>query len=128
MTDRRPVMSHAPPRDTPDPAPPAPRAGDGPPLLPASGPTAEPFRPDDRLARLLGGGLTFFYILRMEGTTFRAAWVGDHITGILGYTVEEALRPDWWKERVHPEDLPRTLANHAGLLTSGHLVHEYRFR
>lgn len=102
----------------------------GRPPLPASGPAAEPFQLDagDRFAQVFGVGLTFFFVLRQEHGVFRVAWVGENVSAILGYSVAETLQPDWWIARVHPDDRPRALANHAILLSRGHLVHEYRFR
>src|SRR5262245_41451635 len=100
------------------------------PLMPASGPAAEPFRPGagDDLAPLLSLGLSFFYVLRNEGGAFRVAWVGENITAILGYTPAEARVPNWWIERVHADDVAAIRAGHDRLLADGHLAHEYRFR
>ena len=56
-----------------------------------------------------------------------ANWVSKNIERLLGFTVEEALDPAWWDAHVHPDDLPRVLAEKAALFTNGYLVEQYRF-
>ena len=47
----------------------------------------------------------------------------------LGYEREEYLgSPEFWRSRVHPEDLARIEKGYARLFEEGHLSNEYRFR
>lgn len=64
----------------------------------------------------------------LEGTPgdgFRPTYRSPSVKRILGYTVEEASRPEWWDETVHPDDREMarsTFAKTAGKTASG----EYR--
>ena len=46
----------------------------------------------------------------------------------MGYRPEEVASPEWWMERLHPEDRESVLAKVPDLLAKGHLEREYRFR
>jgi PAS domain S-box-containing protein len=48
---------------------------------------------------------------------------------VLGYEPDQYLKdPDFWRARVHPEDLPEVEAGAAKLFEEGQYVAEYRFR
>jgi diguanylate cyclase (GGDEF)-like protein/PAS domain S-box-containing protein len=60
----------------------------------------------------------------------RGTWGGAH-SEILGYAnLDNVTEISWWKERVHPDDLPRVLASYEAALESGAETwsEEYRFR
>lgn len=60
---------------------------------------------------------------------YAATFISDNITSILGYTPQEFLTtPDFWLERIHPDDRDKTLQNLASLFTEKKHTHEYRFR
>jgi PAS domain S-box-containing protein len=80
------------------------------------------------LGDLFSASPTFLHLLRYDGVTFRGVWVGGSVTRLFGYTPEEACRPGWWIENVHPDDRAAAVADQAALFRDGHLVHEYRFR
>src|SRR5207247_691341 len=64
-----------------------------------------------------------------SGETPHPTWLSENVREMMGYTVEEALWPDWWMEGVHPEDLPRVRAEiEHELFAHGWLAQEYRFR
>lgn len=81
-----------------------------------------------RLQHTLASSPAAIYTLRVEHDVYLPLWISDNMAWVLGYTVEEALDPDWWRTRVHPDDLPGTTEDHQGLLSNDHLVREYRFR
>ncbi len=58
----------------------------------------------------------------------RATRMTANMQRVLGYTVEEALGPDWWPANVHPNDLHlgRTVFEHLHLEDA--FEYEYRFR
>lgn len=59
----------------------------------------------------------------------RATFISTNIKQILGYTPEEFLsEPDFWADRVHPEDIERIFAELSNLFLHGKHLHEYRFR
>ncbi|MEO7932854.1 MAG: PAS domain S-box protein [Chthoniobacterales bacterium] len=51
-----------------------------------------------------------------------------NIVQILGYLPEEALRPEWWTEQLHPEDEERVLASLQETFNHGTSRTEFRLR
>ncbi len=61
------------------------------------------------------------------------AFIGTFMTGnverILGHRASDfSERPHFWKEHVHPDDLPRVLQSVEMVLREGHGKNQYRFR
>jgi PAS domain S-box-containing protein len=81
-----------------------------------------------RLERMLAASTAVLYATRIEGGRAVPAWVSDNVARITGYTVAEALAPDWWTGALHPDDRAHVLAEIPRLLERGDLVTEYRFR
>jgi PAS domain S-box-containing protein len=80
-----------------------------------------------RLEHVVTSSPAVLHSLALDGRILKANWVSRNIERLLGFTVEEALAPGWWDAHVHPEDLPRVLAEKEGLFTTGYLLEEYRF-
>lgn len=80
-----------------------------------------------RLEHVLGATPTVLYVLKIKGEKLLPVWVSASITRILGYSLDEAMQPDWWESNVHPEDRDRCLENIQTLLEKDGLTHEYRF-
>ncbi|SDU19564.1 PAS domain S-box-containing protein [Verrucomicrobium sp. GAS474] len=63
-----------------------------------------------RLGEALAKNPTLFYSLQV-GTGKNGGIVPDYISenvnGILGYSVDEAMRPSWWTAHLHPDDHDR---------------------
>jgi PAS domain S-box-containing protein len=76
-------------------------------------------------ARQLTGG-----DLQLQGNRrLRADVHKQNVKELLGYDREEYLdSPDFWRARVHPEDLSRIEKDYARLFEEGRLANEYRFR
>jgi PAS domain S-box-containing protein len=84
------------------------------------------YESEQRLLHLLSVSPVIIYTL--EPDTFRLIWVSPNINEIIGYTVSEALKPEWWLENINPEDRERAKEMSSRVLTEGTIVHEYRFR
>jgi PAS domain S-box-containing protein len=81
-----------------------------------------------KLARLLGVSPAVIYSFKAKDD-FAPIFVSDNITRLFGYAVREYLDdPNFWRERVHPEDLPRIEAEIGDLFKEGEHALEYRFR
>ncbi|QOJ22617.1 MAG: EAL domain-containing protein [Gammaproteobacteria bacterium] len=80
-----------------------------------------------RLSHLLAASPMVLYNLRFTGSTLQPAWVSENIERLFGYTVEEALAPDWWLSHLHPDDRELAMARQFTLLTDDQLTHDYRF-
>lgn len=81
------------------------------------------------LERVLGssGAILFRLSVKEDGPP-RAQWISRSVQSILGYTLEEALQPDWWPTGLHPDDRTATIERMAEVFEDGRTVQEYRFR
>lgn len=60
---------------------------------------------------------------------YAATFISDNIEAMLGYTPHEFLTtPDFWVDRVHPDDRERVIAGLGDLFLHGYHTHTYRFR
>ncbi len=81
-----------------------------------------------RLHVLLDAAPSVIYSFAASGD-FAPTFVSANIKTLLGYEPEEYLEhADFWRESVHPEDLPEVEANQVQLFRSGRHFSEYRFR
>lgn len=81
----------------------------------------------ERLNHLLEASPTVLYAMRIGRLPSSPNWISESITRLFGYTIEEALKPDWWLTHLHPEDRDRAV-NETLKLGQGHsLRHDYRF-
>src|SRR5215813_13964552 len=80
-----------------------------------------------RMAQLLTGSPAVIYSYRATGD-FAPTFVSENITDWLGYETEEYLQnADFWRSRVHPDDLARVEAESSALYKNGRHTVEYRF-
>jgi len=81
-----------------------------------------------RLATLLKSAPAVIYSFKATGD-FAPIFVSDNIKGLLGYCPDAYLKnADFWRGRVHPDDLRRVEAEQAKLFEEGLHTAEYRFR
>jgi PAS domain S-box-containing protein len=82
-----------------------------------------------QLQHVVASSPAVLFTLAIDGEELRPTWVSENIQEMLGYPAEEVFQPNWWQERVHPEDLQRVLAAiQQGLFAHARLADEYRFR
>jgi adenylate cyclase len=82
----------------------------------------------DRLVRLMSSAPAVIYSYRATGD-FAPTFVSENIKQWLGYEPEEYLEnADFWRDRVHPEDLARVEAESSNLYKNRRHAVEYRFR
>jgi len=57
-------------------------------------------------------------------------WHNEAYTTTFGYAPDEVISPDWWRERIHPEDKEQVLSTLDGVLKDGQdrWMARYRFR
>ena len=60
------------------------------------------------------------------GGDWGATFISSKVTDILGYSVQECLDPDWWKNAIHPEDGDRVFSGLTALDKHDRHSHEYR--
>ena len=82
----------------------------------------------DRLATLLSSSPSVIYSFEARGD-FAPTFVSENIRRVFGYDPSEYLvDPDFWRDRVHPDDLARVEAEISHLFGNGVHAVEYRFR
>ena len=82
----------------------------------------------ERLARLLSSSPAVIYSFKATGN-FAPTFVSDNIIAVFGYAPAEYLEdPSFWRERVHPDDLPRVDDAISAFFQNGVQAVEYRFR
>ncbi|CAN5139374.1 hypothetical protein BH11PSE11_BH11PSE11_05490 [soil metagenome] len=80
-----------------------------------------------RLRQLLAASPTILYALRIEGERMVSVWVSENITQVFGYSIEECLRPGWWRDNLHADDREQVLLSYGRIFTEHSVLHEYRF-
>src|SRR4029077_12289141 len=81
----------------------------------------------DRLVHLLSCAPAVIYSYKATGD-FAPTFVSENITDWLRYEPEEYLEnPDFWRSRVHPDELPAVEAKSVQLYKKGRHTVEYRF-
>jgi two-component system, sensor histidine kinase and response regulator len=80
------------------------------------------------LSRLLNASPAVIYCRQASGN-YQPTFVSDSVVELFDVTPREYFdTPDLWKERVHPDDLPRISAWIDRTFTDGHRSIEYRYR
>ena len=81
----------------------------------------------DRLVRLLSSAPAVIYSYKATGD-YAPIIISENIKSVLGYEPGEYLEnADFWRDRVHPDDLAAVEAESARLFTKGRNTVEYRF-
>ena len=81
-----------------------------------------------RISTLLESAPAVIYSFKASGD-FAPTFVSENIKRLLGYRPDEYLKnADFWRTRVHPEDVDAVEAEQARLFEAGHHTAEYRFR
>jgi two-component system, sensor histidine kinase and response regulator len=81
-----------------------------------------------RLTLLLGAAPSVIYSFCASGD-FAPTFISTNIAHMLGYSPDQYLKEsDFWRSRVHPDDLPEIEAKQADLFENGEHLVEYRFR
>jgi PAS domain S-box-containing protein len=82
----------------------------------------------DRLVHLLSSARAVIYSFNASGD-FAPTFVSQNIKSVFGYDAKEYLEnANFWRERVHPDELPKVEAKSVRLFKKGHHTIEYRFR
>src|SRR5262249_4319331 len=81
----------------------------------------------DRLSKLLSASPAVIYGYRASGD-FAPSYVSDNIKRVFGYEAHEYLKdPNFWRDRVHPDEFAAVEAEAVHLYRRGHHATEYRF-
>jgi diguanylate cyclase (GGDEF)-like protein/PAS domain S-box-containing protein len=83
---------------------------------------------EERIERLLAAsGVVLFELTLRENAAFPLV-VSPNIRDMLGYAPDETCRANWWRNHVHPEDLPQAAGAIEHVLQAGQFTHRYRLR
>ncbi|HEV8573553.1 MAG TPA: PAS-domain containing protein, partial [Dehalococcoidia bacterium] len=82
----------------------------------------------ERTVHLLNSSPAVLYSFEATGNN-SPTFISDNVRSLFGYEPREYLEgPNFWLERVHPEDISGVLTNFERLFEVGHHRQEYRFR
>ncbi|MCX7624893.1 MAG: GAF domain-containing protein [Candidatus Sumerlaeaceae bacterium] len=83
-----------------------------------------------RMEHVLKSAPIILHVLRYDESRddFVPVWISPSVEHVLGYTVEEAMAPDWWLEIMHPADREWVPQRAKEVLAKGQLQLEYRVR
>ncbi len=83
-----------------------------------------------RLEHVLESSPIILHVLRYDESygDFVPVWISPNVEQVLGYTVEEALQPQWWTEIMNPEDREIVTKRSREVFAKGQLQLEYRVR
>jgi adenylate cyclase len=83
---------------------------------------------DERTIHLLNSSPAVLYSFEASGTN-SPTFISDNVRALFGYEPREYLEgPNFWLDRVHPDDISRVLTDFGRLFEVGHHRQEYRFR
>ena len=81
-----------------------------------------------RMGLLLERAPAVVYSFAASGD-YAPTFISENVKRVLGYCPDEYLKhPDFWRKRVHPDDLEAVEASQAKLFEDGRHAAEYRFR
>jgi len=81
----------------------------------------------EKLEYVLFNSPAVIYVCQAGGN-WKATFVSKNVKERLGYDYHQFLEdPRFWRDRVHPDDLPHVLEDSKKIITEGLLVQEYRF-
>jgi PAS domain S-box-containing protein len=84
---------------------------------------------ENRLQRVLAASPAVLYALAEDGDDFTPHWISPNLPDIVGWRIEDVTEPEWWENRIHPDDREVTLAKfHTEIVEKRRLSMEYRFR
>jgi PAS domain S-box-containing protein len=80
-----------------------------------------------RLSHYLATSPTITFSMAPSGGKAEWLWVSENVADILGYSVGEALAPEWWFENLYPADRSGVVSIVSELVKRGVASREYRF-
>lgn len=82
----------------------------------------------ERFEYLIASSPAIIYSCSTDNKNFLTTFVSENIKEILGYSARDWLHdPNFWLDRLHPEDSSYIATNIELLFSLGHHIHEYRF-
>jgi PAS domain S-box-containing protein len=81
-----------------------------------------------QLRHLLAHSPAVIYTLQIDGQNVAPVVVSENVERLLGSSMAESTRYEWWLNSLHPEDRERVLDGLAHGLTKGGFYMEYRVR
>jgi PAS domain S-box-containing protein len=83
----------------------------------------------NRLQYLVSSSPAVLFTFELVGNRASLTWISNNIQSMLGYSVEDALKPDWFQQNLHPDDLQMVMGQIRGdLHVHDRVANEFRFR
>ncbi len=81
----------------------------------------------NRLSHYLANSPTITFSVRFDNGQDQWQWISENVEALLGYTINEVMKPGWWFNNLHPDDRTRILGSFSQFAQSNELSLEYRF-
>jgi diguanylate cyclase (GGDEF)-like protein/PAS domain S-box-containing protein len=81
---------------------------------------------ETRFANLLNSSPSILFAHEYDGTSWNIVEIMPNFSRILGYSVAEAMDSAWWREHLHPDDLPIAQRALSEIPQKGHTVLQIR--
>lgn len=83
---------------------------------------------NEELRHLFEHSPAVLYRLKVDGQNVVPVTANENVTRLLGFTVAETMRYEWWQQQLHPEDRERAEATVPATFATGASQSEYRLR
>jgi two-component system, NtrC family, sensor kinase len=83
---------------------------------------------EEKMRYIVNSTSSVLFNISVAGGVPNFIWVGDNVKYLLGYSPEEVMHPEWWKETVHPDDLDFIAKSFPSLFKSKRLNLEFRLK
>ncbi|MCP6760215.1 MAG: PAS domain S-box protein [Fischerella sp. CENA71] len=82
----------------------------------------------ERLEFLISSSPAVIFTAKPLTRNYYPTYISENVINLVGYSAEEFLSdPDFWLNRIHPEDAPQIVENLPQLIETGHHTQEYRW-
>jgi diguanylate cyclase (GGDEF)-like protein/PAS domain S-box-containing protein len=81
----------------------------------------------DKLAYMVATSSTVLFAMEVREQGLTPSWISGNLTRMTGYTIDEALAPQWWQQHLYHDDRERILNESKELFSGKCLTYEYRF-
>ncbi len=83
----------------------------------------------ERLQFLISSSPAVIFTAKPLTRNYYPTYISENVVNLVGYRAEEFLYdPNFWLNRIHPEDAPQIIENLPQILETGHHSHEYRWK
>ena len=85
-------------------------------------------RTASQLTHIMDANPVMLFTLRKKSGKTIFEWVSGNVQAVTGYSPEEVLARNWWKENIHPDYVESSSADMQKVMQEGAQTRDFRFR